>query len=192
MRWFSQGYRICRRGLASRIFWQRLRWANIRLVAPQGIQHGGSAEGHGGPRRKEEIALRAQRCAASSVALDVLRSSSVLNAFFRSADIHATIEAPGCLHANGIRSNAIRLPSSGSRRAQEAARHGKWRPARLGLWAKIGKQVRRHCLHIVAPPGVEPARGALLPRLADGEGGSVFRNGEFELKRGSAVGDDDR
>jgi hypothetical protein len=37
------------------------------------------------------------------VAFDVLRSSSVLNAFFRSAGIHATNEVPGCLHANGIR-----------------------------------------------------------------------------------------
>lgn len=46
---------------------------------------------------------------ASSVALDVLRSSSVLNTFFRSsADNHASVEIPS-LHADGIRSNAIAL-----------------------------------------------------------------------------------
>ena len=56
------------------------------------------------------MALRAQRIAASSVALDVLRSSSVLRTFFRSTNIHATIELPSCLHATGIRSNAIALP----------------------------------------------------------------------------------
>ena len=107
MRRFLQGYRVCRGSLKSRTL-----PATLALV-------GGTArystrrtiEGHGGPRRKEEIALRAQRSAASSVALDVLRSSSVLNAFFRSAGIHATNEVPGCLHANGIRRG--RVPRSG-------------------------------------------------------------------------------
>ena len=46
-----------------------------------------TVEDHGGPRRNEEIALRAQRIAACSVALDVLRSSSVLNACFRSTRV---------------------------------------------------------------------------------------------------------
>jgi hypothetical protein len=66
------------------------------------------------------------------------------------------------------------------------------RPARFGLWAEIIKQVRRHRLHIVAPPGVESLRRVLLARLADGEGRPVFRDDEFDLKPGSAVGDDDR
>ena len=41
-------------------------------------------------------------------------SSIVLSVelFFRSTDIHATIEVPGCLHANGVRSNAIALGRS--------------------------------------------------------------------------------
>jgi hypothetical protein len=41
------------------------------------------------PRRKEEIALRAQRIAAFFVALGVLRPSSALGTFFRSTNIHA-------------------------------------------------------------------------------------------------------
>ena len=63
--------------------------------------------------------------------------------------------------------------------------------SRLGLWAEISQQVRRHRLHVEAPPSGEPSHGVLLTRLADGEGRPVFRDGEFELKRGSAVGDDD-
>jgi hypothetical protein len=91
--------------------------------------------------------------------------------------------------ANGV---DRRLPSSGSRRAREAAPHGECGPARLGLWAEISKQARRHCLHIIAPPSVELSKCALLARLADGERRSVFRDGEFDLKPASAVGDDDR
>src|SRR3954470_22020289 len=55
------GYRICRRSLAWRILWQSLLW----LMAAQGIQRRGrlrAAES----TEKEEIALRAQRVAASS------------------------------------------------------------------------------------------------------------------------------
>jgi hypothetical protein len=149
-------------------------------------------EDHEGPRRREGIALRAQCIAAFLRGPQRPPFFLRVSAFFRSADIHATIEVPGCLHASSIRSNVIRLPSIGSRHAQDAARHGKWRPASLDLWAKIGKQVCRHRLHIVAPAGVEPSRGALPARHADGEGWSVFRDCEFELKPTSAVSDDDR
>ena len=58
---------------------------------------------------EEDIGPRAQRIVASSVALDVLRSSSVLETCCRSAGIDATIEVSACLHTNGIRSNAIAL-----------------------------------------------------------------------------------
>ncbi len=83
-------------------------------------------------------------------------------------------------------------PGAWRRRAQEAAPRGSRGLARLGLWAKISEEVRRHRLHIVAPPGIEAPGGMFLARLADREGRPVFRDGEFELKRGSAVGDYDR
>ena len=44
----------------------------VFVVAPQGFHHGGKREGHGGPRRTKEIALRAKRNAGL---LRVLRGS---------------------------------------------------------------------------------------------------------------------
>jgi hypothetical protein len=76
--------------------------------------------------------------------------------------------------------------------AHEKQPHGKCTLALHGSWAEIGKQVRRHRLYIVAPPGVKPPRAALLARLADGEDRPVFGHGEFDLKPASAVGDDER
>jgi hypothetical protein len=61
--------------------------------------HGRTIEDHG----EREIALRAQRNVASSVALDVLRSSSVLKTFCQSADILANIEISAWRHTNGVR-----------------------------------------------------------------------------------------
>jgi hypothetical protein len=57
---------------------------------------------------------------ASSVALDVLRSTSVLSACSRPAANHAAIEKPGCLHTNGIRSNAIALGAEMTIRQQRS------------------------------------------------------------------------
>jgi hypothetical protein len=63
------------------------------------------------------------------------------------------------------------------RGAQRVAPHGECGTAQLGLWAEINKQVRRHRLHIVAPPGVEFSKCARLNRLADGKGRLVLRDG---------------
>jgi len=74
----------------------------------RGSHHGGRLRAtacHGEGRNR-----RVARGTAFSVALDVLRFASVLNAFFRSTANHATIEVSGCLDAIGPGSIAITLP----------------------------------------------------------------------------------
>ena len=67
------------------------------------------------------MALRAQRMAVSSVALDVLRSSSVLNAFFRSADTHATIEVSVASMSTPFGQMRVTFPQA------DHSEHKKWR-----------------------------------------------------------------
>ena len=108
------------------------------------------------------MALRAQRIAASSVALDVLRSSSVLNAFFRSAD-----QVPGCLHANGIRSNAIALQRAALSLATRPAA-----PARCSITPSKAKSGWPNTGHSIHPPSLREVN-PMQDRIATKSYGTV-------------------